>query len=328
MLGIMKRSNALALSRDTMPAFLVFLFFVALITVFSLQSNSFLSIDNMLNVLVNNVVLLAIVALGMTFVISSGGIDLSVGISVDMASMVFIMLLASGYGALVSIAGGLGAAVCVGLANAVLITRLKVNPFLATLGTLFIGQSLEKVATDGGHPIYLITGAPVAIFNAISRSSFAGVPTPVIILILSILICGVLLHKSTFGRFIKVIGMEPGVARHSGIRTRLNLSAVYIGCAFICGITGLLLASSVRSFVPLSGNVFLLDSIGAAFVGMAISRERSPSIIGTIYGVLLLAIARNGLLLVGWNFYWQQVGIGVIVFAVIAIGFGLQPKRA
>jgi len=85
-----------------------------------------------------------------------------------------------------------------------------------------------------------------------------------------------------------------------------------------------LLSATVKSYVPLSGNAFLLDAIGATFIGTTLSRERKPSVIGTLLGVLLLAIVKNGLLLVGWNFYWQQVGIGVLVFLVLAASFGLR----
>lgn len=83
----------------------------------------------------------------------------------------------------------------------------------------------------------------------------------------------------------------------------------------------------MRSYVPMSGNAFLLDAIGATFIGTTISRERRPSILGTLLGVALLAMVKNGLLLIGWNFYWQQVGIGVLVFAVLALSFGLQRRH-
>jgi ribose transport system permease protein len=99
-----------------------------------------------------------------------------------------------------------------------------------------------------------------------------------------------------------------------------------VGCAVLCGIAGILLSSTVRSYVPLSGNAFLLDAIGATFIGTTISAERRPSVIGTLLGVALLATVKNGLLLVGWNFYWQQVGVGVLVFLILALSFGLRGR--
>lgn len=306
--------------------FAVLLAFVLLFVFFSLASPSFFSTANLFNVLVNNVVLLAIIAFGMTIVISAGGIDLSVGVSVDVASLAFIALLASGSGVGIAVCGGLTAALIVGVLNAVLITRLRISPFLATLGVLFIGQSVQQIATGGGQPIYLVTGEFAKLFNAIVRTQFIGLPTSVWILVLCAIAVYLLLHRSVFGRYVRAFGAQPGVAWYSGIRVPFNMSMVYIACALLCGIAGILLSSTVRSYVPLSGNAFLLDAVGATFIGTTISTERRPSVIGTLLGVMLLAVVKNGLLLIGWNFYWQQVGIGALVFLVLALSFGLRGR--
>lgn len=300
--------------------------FAGIIIFFSIYADSFLTLTNIYNLILNNVVLLAIVALAMTIVVSAGGIDLSVGVSIDMASMVFIMLLAAGYGAIVGIGAGLGIALGVGIINAILITRLRISPFLATLGILFIGQSAQKLASGGGKPIYLSMGEHAATFNAITRTTIGGVPMPMIVLGLIAIATYVLIHRSIFGRYIQAIGTQPGVAWYSGIRVPFHTSLVYILCAGLCGVAGILLSSTVKAFVPLSGDGYLLDAIGATFIGTTISAERRPSVLGTLLGVLLLAVMRNGLLLIGWNFYWQQVGIGVLVFLVLAVSFGLRGK--
>ncbi|MCJ8139152.1 ABC transporter permease [Falsirhodobacter halotolerans] len=300
--------------------------FFAILVYFSVAAPGFLSADNLFNLVVNNVVLLAIVALGMTIVISSGGIDLSVGISLDMAAMVFVMLLAAGMTGGISVAGGIAAAGVVGMLNAILITRLRISPFLATLGILFIGQSVQRLATQGGQPIYLTRAEYAGTFNAIARSTFLGIPTPVWVMVGLAIAVWVLLHRSVFGRYVRALGAQPGVAWYSGIRVPRNTAMVYILCALLCGVSGIILSSTVRSYVPLSGDGYLLDAIGATFIGTTLSAERRPSVIGTIMGVLLLGVMRNGLLLIGWNFYWQQVGIGVLVFAVLAISFGLKGR--
>ncbi len=301
--------------------------FVALIVFFSISAEGFLSLQNFINLTVNKVVLLAIIALGMTIVIASGGIDLSVGVSVDMSSMVFIMLLAAGFSGVLGIAGGLSAALCVGMLNAALINRLNINPFLATLGILFIGQSTQQLASRGGQPIYLTRAEFAPTFEAISRTGLLGIPTPVVVLIVCAVGVYLALHHGAFGRYVRAIGAQPGVARYSGVRVPVQLSIVYIASAFLSGIAGILLSATVKSYVPLSGNAYLLDAIGATFIGTALSTDRRPSVLGTLLGVFLLAVTRNGLLLIGWNFFWQQVGIGVLVFLVLALSFGLNRRR-
>lgn len=305
----------------------VLIAFAALIVFFSISADGFLSLQNLINLTVNNVVLLAIIALGMTIVIASGGIDLSVGVSVDMSSMVFIMLLAAGFSGVLGVAGGLSAALCVGLLNAVLINRLNINPFLATLGILFIGQSTQQLATRGGQPIYLTRAEFAPTFEAIARTDLLGMPTPVVVLILCAVAVYLALHHGAFGRYVRALGAQPGVAWYSGVRVPLQLSIVYIAAALLCGIAGILLSATVKSYVPLSGNAYLLDAIGATFIGTALSTERRPGVLGTLLGVFLLAVTRNGLLLIGWNFFWQQVGIGVLVFLVLALSFGLNRRR-
>ena len=301
--------------------------FVVVVTFFSVFADGFLTGENLLNLISNKVVLLAIVALGMTIVIGAGGIDLSVGVSMDLSSMIFIMLIAAGYAGIIGIAGGLAAAFAVGLMNAILINKLKINPFLATLGVLFIGQSIQRLSTQGGVPIYLTRAEFAAPFNAIARTSLFGVPTPIIVLLICIVAVYLALHRSVFGRYVSALGAQADVARYSGIPVPFHLAMVFISCAVLSGISGILLSSTVRSYVPFSGDAFLLDAIGATFIGTAISAERRPSVVGTLLGVMLLAVMRNGLLLIGWNFFWQQVGIGVLVFLVLGLSFGLR-KRA
>lgn len=308
----------------TLSNYVVIVAFAAIFVFFAIAAEGFIRPENLLNILVNNVVLLAIVALGMTIVISSGAIDLSVGVSVDMSSMVFIMLVAAGFWGPLAIAGGLFAAVIVGLINAILINKLRIDPFLATLGVLFIGESTQKLATRGGQPIYLTRPEYADTFNVIVRTNILGIPAPVVVLAVCAIVVFLMLHRSVFGRFVSALGAQSGVAWYSGVNVGRQLTRVFVGSAVLAGITGILLSATVRSYVPESGSAFLLDAIGATFIGTAISAERRPSVIGTILGVMLLAITKNGLLLIGWNFFWQQVGIGILVFLVLAFSFGVR----
>ena len=299
----------------------VIIAFVLICAFFAAMSPTFLTPTNLVNILVNNVALLAIVALGMTLVVASGGIDLSVGVSVDMASMVFMMLMVGGSALGIGLLAGMLAAGLVGVVNGILITRLRISPFLATLGVLFIGQSVQQLATNGGQPIYLVTGNAANGFAFIGHGTLLGAPMPLWVVFVSYAAVHLLLSDTPFGRYVQALGAQPGVAWYSGLRTRRDTWLVYILCAFLCGLAGIIVSCTVRSYVPLSGNAFLLDAIGATFIGTTLSAARRPNVVGTFLGVLLLGTVKNGLLLLGWNFYWQQVGTGVLIFVILAISF-------
>lgn len=312
--------------RDRIAASALLLAFLGLFVAFSLAAPSFLSWGNLRNILVNNVAILGIVAIGMTFVIKSGGIDLSTGVAVDAASFGFALVLSAGLAAPVAIGAGLGAGLLIGLLNVLLIARLRLNPFLSTLALLFIGQSAQRLLTGGGKPIYLGKRAYADVLGAIGRSSFLGIPTPVWVFLAVVALAWVVIHRGRLGREVSAIGAAPEAALYSGISTRVALAKVWLTAALLSAIAGILLTATVRSYIPLSGNGYLLDAIGAAFIGTTLRQDGRPSIHGTVTGVLLLGMVRNGLLLVGWNFYWQQVGIGVLVFAVLALSYGLRRR--
>jgi ribose transport system permease protein len=148
-----------------------------------------------------------------------------------------------------------------------------------------------------------------------------GIPVPFYIVTISIVVFFLLTHCTRFGRQVVALGAKAGVAWYSGVRIRHISAWVYLLSAFICGVTGIVLSSTVKAYVPLSGNAYLLDAIGATFIGTTLHPRSRPSVAGTVLGVLLLSIVSNGLLLVGWNFYWQQVARGVLIFAVLAASF-------
>jgi ribose transport system permease protein len=317
-----------ARQRARISSFLRYAVVLALVAVFaflSVQAPGFLTPSNLVNILENNFALLALVSLGMTLVISTGGIDLSVGTSIDMGSLVFVSLISSHYPLAVALLGGVLGALAVGVLNAFLIAVLGITPFLATLGTLFIGESVQQLATNGGQPngqpIYLITGNLPAGFTFIGRGTLFEIPFPFYVVTASISAFFLLIHATRFGRQIVAFGAKAGVAWYSGLRIRHLSAWVYILSAIVCGIAGIILSSTVKAYVPLSGNAYLLDAIGATFIGTTLHPLSRPSIAGTVLGVLLLAVLTNGLLLVGWNFYWQQVARGLLIFAVLAVSF-------
>ncbi|WP_241522198.1 ABC transporter permease [Chimaeribacter californicus] len=303
-----------------LPGLVMLLAFVLLLLLFSLFVPGFFTGRNIESVLLNNVAPLAIVALAMTVVATMGAVDLSVGTAIDFSCLVLMTLTLHHAGLPLAIIAAMLAALCVGLFNAFLVAVLAVEPFLATLGTLFIGQSIQQLSSNGGQPIYLLSQVLPAGFTAISRGTLLGMPIPLWIVAVLAVGLHLLLQKSRHGRALTLFGSQSSVARYSGIATRRLITLAFVLSAVTAGIVGLLLASNVKAWVPLSGNAYLLNAIGAAFIGSTFSPSGRPSVVGTLLGVVLLSFIANGLLLIGWNFYWQQVATGGLIFAVLATG--------
>jgi ribose transport system permease protein len=294
---------------------------VAVFAIFSFATPTFLTIANLKSILVNNFTLLAIVAIAMTFAVSVGGIDLSVGTAVDFASFAFVSLVLAGQPVAIAALAGLGAGAAVGAFNAVLISGIGISPFLGTLGTLFIGRSIQQLLTNGGNPVYLPpTGVPEA-FRFLGRGVLVGTPVPLLAAALVIAGAAVILTRARFGRVALAIGIQPSVVRYSGIKARAHVAVAFVIAGLIAAVAGLILSATVTVYIPSSGNAFLLNAVGATFIGTTLSRFGRPNIPGTVLGVLLLSIVANGMLLTGLNFYWQQVGTGVLIFGVLALSF-------
>ncbi len=306
---------------DSLVHYGLILALVAVFAVFSLTTPTFLTPANLQSLLVNNFTLLAIVSIAMTFAVSSGGIDLSVGTAVDFSSFAFVSLVLAGQPVAIAALAGLGAGALVGAFNALLISGIGVSPFLATLGTLFIGRSVQQLLTNGGNPIYLPPTGVSPAFRFLGHGTLGGFPVPLAAAIVIIAAAAIVFARTRFGRVALSIGIQPGVVRYSGIAVRAHIAIVFILAGIIAAVAGLILTATVTVYIPSSGNAFLLNAIGATFIGTTLSPLGRPNIVGTVLGVLLLSIVANGLLLTDLNFYWQQVGTGTLIFAVLALSF-------
>ena len=294
--------------------------FLLIAAFFAVTAPGFLSAGNALSLLLNKFVLLGIVAIGMTLAVSSGGIDLSVGTALDFSSLAFVALLNGGHGVPVALLGALLAGALVGAFNAGLIAGLGISPFLATLGTLFIGTSVQQLLSDGGQPIYLGPQSRPAL----ASSSCLGIPLPLWLVVGLAVVYGLVLAYSRFGRQVLALGQQAVVARYSGVPVARLQALVFIAGAVACALAGVMLSSSVNAYVPMSGNAFLIQAIGAVFIGTTLSKRGRASVAGTLLGVLFLNLIANGLLLIGWNFYWQQVATGALIFLVLAVSFATR----
>jgi len=305
-----------ALLERLLPAILPLLV-MGILLFFSLSAPGFLSVGNLSSLVLNNFVLLAVVAIGMTWAVAAGGIDLSVGTALDFASLGFVVSLNAGHGLGVAILVALAAGGGAGLFNALLIAGLRITPFLATLGTLFIGTSVQQLLSDGGQPIYIAQ----AVLPGISGLLLLGIPLPLYLVAALAGAYGLVLARTRLGREIQAVGAQPQLAYYSGLSPRRILARVFVGSALACAVAGILLSSTVNAYVPMSGNAFLINAIGAVFMGTTLSRQGRPNVLGTLLGVLFINVIANGLLLIGWNFYWQQVATGSLIFLVLAASF-------
>lgn len=299
-----------------LPAVLPLLVLIILLF-FAINAPGFLSWGNLSSLVLNNFVLLAIVAIGMTWAVTAGGIDLSVGTALDFASLGFVVTLNGGHGLGAAIAVAMLAGGMAGAFNAMLIAGLRISPFLATLGTLFIGTSVQQLLSDGGQPIYIAQG----VLPGISAVLILGVPLPLLVVGLLAGLYGLVLARGRLGREILALGTQPQLAYYSGLPTRRIAVQVFFASALACAVAGILLSSTVNAYVPMSGNAYLINAIGAVFIGTTLSRQGRPNIPGTLLGVLFINVIANGLLLIGWNFYWQQVATGALIFLVLAFSF-------
>ena len=183
-------------------------------------------------------------------------------------------------------------------------------------GMMFFDYNVRKPA-----------GVPEA-FRFLGHGTLAGIPVPLAVTALVVAGAWLVLSRSRFGRVALATGIQASVVRYSGLRLPRITAATYILVSTIAAVVGLILTSTVTVYIPSSGNAFLLNAIGATFIGTTYDRHGRPNVPGTVLGVLLLGIVANGLLLSGLNFYWQQVGTGLLIFSVLAIGFANRKAAA
>lgn len=261
----------------------------------------------------------AIIAVGMTFVITSGGIDLSVGSIVALVGVISALLMRdTGIGPI----GGFLAAIAIGalcgLFNAFLITRINLPPFIATLGTMGIFRGIALIVSDG-RSIYGFDQSFVEIFNArIAITETLEIPLVVIVAVVVALIGGFILSQTKLGKYTVAIGGSEETTKVAGIPIRRFKSYIYVISGVLTGIAGVMLLARLRSGDPTFGNFFELNAIAAVVMGGTSLSGGQGTITGTIVGALIISIVQNAMNIFNVPSYWQQLVIGmVIVLAVM-----------
>ncbi|MCU1794061.1 ABC transporter permease [Pectobacterium polaris] len=297
--------------------FLVIL--LAFLVFFSLQNPIFLTLGNGANLLQGSAVLL-IVALAMTLVVTAGGIDLSVGVALDFgAAFALVALKVYGLPWQAAVLAALAGGALIGLLNAVLIIHCRIKPFLATLGTWFIGSSIERIYTEGGGPIAYRRMAPQ--YHELAVGDLWGIPVPIVIVAVLWLAYYLLFERTTAGKRIHAMGLNAPAALIAGVNVRRTMFWLLIVTSVTCAIGGVVLSANLRQFTPLAGQAYLMDAIAAVFIGTAFHAQGRPNVVGTLIGVLFLGMIANGLNLMGLNFIVKDALSGVILVLALALSF-------
>jgi ribose transport system permease protein len=299
---------------------------IGIMIVMSLLSSAFLSPGNLANV-AKNFSFVGIVTLGVTLVIVTGGIDLSVGSTMALSAITcaIVMQAVSGtvldgvplIGMLLSLGAGLGVALLVGLANGLLIARIGLSPFVTTLGMLSIVRGLAYAVTEGRGQAP--TGPDVDLFYNLTDGNIAGVPVAVIYLLVLASILGIVLHHTAFGRHVFALGGNEKAAALTGIAVERVKIAVYVLSALSAGFAGILMVGWLGSAPANLATGYELTIIAAAVIGGANLTGGVGGPAGAVIGALLIEVIRNGLVLAGINAYWQIVLVGAIIILAVLV---------
>ena len=286
-----------------------------LVILVSIMNPSFITSDNLLNLL-RQASINAVIAFGMSFVILTGGIDLSVGSTLALSSALVAGLIATGVSPVVAIIAGLTTGAILGMVNGLLITKGNMAPFIATLATMTIYRGMTLVYTDGNP----ITGIGESyLFKFIGRGYVVGVPFPVIIMIISFILLFVLLHKTAFGKKTYAIGGNVKAAKLAGVKTDRVQILIYTLSGFMASIAGIILTSRLNSAQPTAGQAYEMDAIAAVVLGGTSLSGGKGRIFGTLVGALIIGTINNGLNLLGVSSFYQQIVKGIVIIIAVLI---------
>jgi ribose/xylose/arabinose/galactoside ABC-type transport system permease subunit len=295
--------------RGLMPLLTLFL----LCAFTALATDRFLSPLNLTNILVQSSIM-AVIALGMTFVIIGGGFDLSVGSTVALSGCIAALVMVKA-GLVLGIAAGIAAGVLVGLINGLVIARLGVNAFITTLGTMVLVRGV----------VFLITaGAPVgdeglpSSFVAFGSERFLGIHYLVWVPAVLLVVLSWVMHNTPHGRRIYAVGGGRDASYLSGIPVQRVIASTYVWCGTLAGIAGVMLAARLQSGQPTAGEFYELTAIAAVVLGGAALHGGEGTLYKSVIGVFIMVVLGNSLNLLNVDSYWQRVAVGAVIIAAAA----------
>lgn len=309
----MKKSKTKSLKEN--PNFGTFIALILLVVIVSVLNSRFLQVSNLMNLL-RQLIINGFIALGMTYVILTGGIDLSVGSILAFTSAIFAGLMQNGMSPVLAIILAIVMGAILGFINGLLITKGKLAPFIVTLATMTIFRGATLVYTDG---------RPIAgqrdnfIFAFLGRGKVFGIPFQVILFAIIFILLLILLKKTSFGRRVYAVGGNEKASFISGINIDKVKIFVYTISGILATISGLVLTSRLNSAQPTAGTAYEMDAIAAVVLGGTSMTGGSGSLVGTLIGILILGVLNNGLNLLGVSSFYQQIVKGVVILLAVLV---------
>lgn len=291
-----------------------------IVVTFSFLSPVFFTVPNLLNILQQSSIN-GIIALGMTLVIISGGIDLSVGPTAALSAVLGATLMVSGVPIPLAIMATLGIGALCGVFSGMLVAYAGLQPFIVTLGGLSLFRALALIFTNG-NPIF---GIPVE-FRTVINSTIFGVPAPIIIVIGIAAILWVVMNKTPLGEYILAVGGNEEAARVAGVPVKRTKVTVFIISGVLASLASLILIGRLGAAEPTMGNLWELDAIAAAAIGGASLMGGKGSVIGTLIGAVILGSLRNGLTLLNIQAFYQLLATGLIIIIAMLIDRATRGK--
>jgi ribose transport system permease protein len=280
--------------------------------VFSIASPDFLTFNNLFNI-ISQTTVTAVIAIGMTFVIISAGIDLSVGSTAALGGMLGTLIISrTNVSWPLGVLGGTLVGGGIGLVNGLLITKARLSPFITTLGMMSAARGLVYLST-GAVAVYSLPDS----FALLGEGSIDGIPIPLSVLVVVAVLAYFLLTRTRLGRHTYAIGSNPEAARLSGISIAFTLIVIYVLQGLLAGFGGMIASSRVVSGQPNFGIGLELDVIAATVIGGASLFGGQGTIIGTLIGAFLIAVIRNGAVLLNINEFYQEVIIGGVIWLAV-----------
>jgi ribose transport system permease protein len=279
----------------------------------AIASPYFLTETNLASV-VRQTAVINIMALGMTLIIIAGGIDPSVGAILAMAGLLGTMAMEKGAPIIAGVFIGILSGAFWGFANGTLTTRLKINPFIVTLGTLGIVRGLTLIISNG-LPVHQIPAA----FSFLGEGNLLGVPFVLWLLLICAALIHVILQHTRMGRYAFAIGSNPDAAYYAGIPVNFHTTAVYAVGGMLTGLAGMIEASRLMTGQPTAGQGYELQAIAAVVIGGGSLRGGEGSVVGTLIGAFIMGLLSNGSDLLGISPYLQQAIIGAVIILAVSI---------